>query len=121
MTADDPVPLPAPGHWDALLSIVPVISCVLITFGYACGLGPVPFILFGELFPSSVRGTATSITAFLRSVTVFLSIKIFPSLLALAGIAGSFFSCAVVCAAAVVVSGLARYIHTISTTLANGN
>ena len=38
------------GH--SVLSFVPVISCVLITFGYACGLGPVPFILFGELFPS---------------------------------------------------------------------
>ena len=36
----------------SVLSFVPVISCVLITFGYACGLGPVPFILFGELFPS---------------------------------------------------------------------
>ena len=34
------------------LSFIPVISCILITFGYACGLGPVPFILFGELFPS---------------------------------------------------------------------
>ena len=33
-------------------SLVPVISCILITFGYACGLGPVPFILFGELFPN---------------------------------------------------------------------
>ena len=55
---------------------MPVISCILITFGYACGLGPVPFILFGELFPNSVRGAATSVTAFLRSITVFLSIKV---------------------------------------------
>ena len=35
-----------------LVSYIPVISCIFITFGYACGLGPVPFILFGELFPS---------------------------------------------------------------------
>ena len=33
-------------------SLIPVLSCIFITFGYACGLGPVPFILFGELFPS---------------------------------------------------------------------
>merc|ERR1711902_371181 len=38
----------------------------------------------------------TSITAFLRSITVFLSIKIFPSLLWLCGIGGSFLSCALV-------------------------
>ena len=35
-----------------VFSFIPVLSCILITFGYACGLGPVPFILFGELFPS---------------------------------------------------------------------
>ena len=37
---------------DQVLSLVPVLSSILITFGYACGLGPVPFILLGELFPS---------------------------------------------------------------------
>ena len=36
----------------SIFSFIPVLSCILITFGYACGLGPVPFILFGELFPS---------------------------------------------------------------------
>ena len=36
----------------AIVSLIPVFSCIFITFGYACGLGPVPFILFGELFPS---------------------------------------------------------------------
>jgi len=87
-----------------IVSLIPVFSCIFITFGYACGLGPVPFILFGELFPSSVRGNATSITAFLRSITVFLSIKIFPSLLELCDIGGSFLSCAFVCGLAIVVS-----------------
>eukprot|EP00091_Calanus_sinicus_P011127 TRINITY_DN25326_c0_g1_i1.p1 TRINITY_DN25326_c0_g1~~TRINITY_DN25326_c0_g1_i1.p1 ORF type:complete len:246 (+),score=56.11 TRINITY_DN25326_c0_g1_i1:870-1607(+) len=98
------LPVPVPGVMDQVLSMVPVISCILITFGYACGLGPVPFILFGELFPSSVRGSASSITAFLRSITVFLSIKIFPSLLWLCDIWGSFLSCALVCGVAIGVS-----------------
>lgn len=101
-----PVLLPEPSNTEHMISLVPVISCILITFGYACGLGPVPFILFGELFPNSVRGPASSITAFLRSITVFLSIKIFPSLLWLFDIGGSFLSCAVVCAFAIVVSYL---------------
>jgi len=101
-----PVLLPEPTNTEHMISLVPVISCILITFGYACGLGPVPFILFGELFPNSVRGPASSITAFLRSITVFLSIKIFPSLLWLFDIGGSFISCAVVCAFAIVVSYL---------------
>ena len=37
---------------DHVLNLVPVLSSILITFGYSCGLGPVPFILLGELFPS---------------------------------------------------------------------
>ena len=39
---------------DHVLSLVPVLFSILITFGYSCGLGPVPFILLGELFPSRV-------------------------------------------------------------------
>ena len=39
---------------DHVLSLVPVLFSILITFGYSCGLGPVPFILLGELFPSKV-------------------------------------------------------------------
>ena len=49
------LPLPVPGMLDQVFSMVPVISCIFITFGYACGLGPVPFILFGELFPSMAK------------------------------------------------------------------
>ena len=43
---------PSQSFLDNMLSLVPVFSCILICFGYACGLGPVPWILFGELFPS---------------------------------------------------------------------
>jgi len=95
---------PSRSFLDNLFSLVPVLSCIFICFGYACGLGPVPWILFGELFPSSVRGTASSITAFLRSITVFLSIKLFPSILALCDIGGSFLICSLVCLLAIGIS-----------------
>ena len=39
------------GSTSTWVNAVPVVSCILITFGYGLGLGPVPFILFGELFP----------------------------------------------------------------------
>ena len=78
---------------DDVYSFIPVISCIFICFGYGFGLGPIPFILFGELFPSKtqflffifqiylvnlgeVRGIMSSITGFLRSITVFVSIKV---------------------------------------------
>ena len=51
--SDVPLSLPPSQTFlDNMLSLVPVFSCILICFGYACGLGPVPWILFGELFPS---------------------------------------------------------------------
>ena len=43
---------PSRSFLDNMFSLIPVFSCILICFGYACGLGPVPWILFGELFPS---------------------------------------------------------------------
>ena len=64
-----------------LLGLLPVLACVLICFGYAAGLGPVPWILFAELFPLPVRGPASSVTAVLRAITLFLSIKMFPAML----------------------------------------
>ena len=45
-----------------IYAYIPVISCVFITFGYACGLGPVPFILFGELFPSEFNPISLDFT-----------------------------------------------------------
>ena len=45
----------------SIVSLIPVFSCIFITFGYACGLGPVPFILFGELFPSMFCYVSTAV------------------------------------------------------------
>ena len=87
-----------------LLGLLPVLACVLICFGYAAGIGPVPWILFAELFPLPVRGPATSITAVLRAVTLFLSIKMFPAMLNTFDIGGSFLISGVICALAILVA-----------------
>ena len=87
-------------------SFIPVLSCVLICFGYALGLGPVTWILFSELFPVSVRGAASSITSVIRSITLFLSIKLFPVMLELLGIGGSFLFSATVCFLSIIISYL---------------
>ena len=87
-----------------LLGLVPVLACVLVCFGYAAGLGPVPWILFAELFPLPVRGPASSVTAVLRAVTLFLSIKMFPAMLNTLDIEGSFLVSGVICALATFVA-----------------
>ena len=93
-----------PSHSSELLGLLPVLACVLICFGYAAGIGPVPWILFAELFPLPVRGPATSITAVIRAVTLFLSIKMFPAMLNTFDIGGSFLISGVICALAILVS-----------------
>ena len=87
-----------------LLGLLPVLACVLICFGYAAGLGPVPWILFAELFPLPVRGPASSVTAVLRAITLFLSIKMFPAMLNNLDIGGSFLVSGVICALATFVA-----------------
>ena len=87
-----------------LLGLLPVLACVLICFGYAAGLGPVPWILFAELFPLPVRGPASSVTAVIRAITLFLSIKMFPAMLNTFDIGGSFLISGVICSLAIVVA-----------------
>ena len=93
-----------PSSMSELLGLLPVLSCVLICFGYAAGLGPVPWILFAELFPLPVRGPASSVTAVIRAVTLFLSIKMFPAMLNTFNIGGSFLISGVICTLAILVA-----------------
>ncbi|KAJ1526078.1 hypothetical protein ONE63_009243 [Megalurothrips usitatus] len=68
---------------------LPVVCLSLYAVTYAVGAGPVPFILVSELFPSSVRSLATSVSISFCSVLAFLVMKFFPSMNADIGKHGS--------------------------------
>lgn len=51
MSVGNPPVLLNESELDHNLSLIPVIACILLSFSYGCGLGPIPYVLFGELFP----------------------------------------------------------------------
>jgi len=57
---------------------------------FAVSLGPVMWVLFSELFPNAIRGTAISFVGFINSAISFLVQLVFPSELATLGSSGTF-------------------------------
>jgi MFS transporter, SP family, arabinose:H+ symporter len=57
---------------------------------FAVSLGPVMWVLFSELFPNNIRGTAISFVGFINSGISFLVQLVFPWELANLGSAGTF-------------------------------
>jgi MFS transporter, SP family, arabinose:H+ symporter len=67
-----------------LVFILAYIAC------FALSLGPLTFVVIGEIFPTRVRGQAMSISIFLLWVSVFLVSQFFPVLLQSIGSANTF-------------------------------
>jgi sugar porter (SP) family MFS transporter len=57
---------------------------------FAVSLGPVMWVLFSELFPNAIRGTAISFVGFINSAISFLVQLVFPWELASLGSSGTF-------------------------------
>ena len=57
---------------------------------FAVSLGPVMWVLFSELFPNAIRGTAISFVGFINSAISFLVQLVFPWELATLGSSGTF-------------------------------
>jgi sugar porter (SP) family MFS transporter len=57
---------------------------------FAISLGPVMWVLFSELFPNAIRGTAISFVGFINSAISFLVQLVFPWELATLGSSGTF-------------------------------
>ena len=71
-------------------SIISLISVLIFVAAYGIGVGPVPWILLGELLPSPIRSLGASIITSWFSMTVFTISNIFPDLLAIIGYEGGF-------------------------------
>jgi SP family arabinose:H+ symporter-like MFS transporter len=69
-----------------LVFILAYIAC------FALSLGPLTFVVIGEIFPTRVRGQAMSISIFLLWVSVFLVSQFFPILLEAIGSAFTFWA-----------------------------
>ena len=72
------------------LGWLPVVSCVAFIVGFSLALGPVPWLMMGELFPVKYRGFASGIATMINWTAAFLVTKSFTALQDGIGLSGSF-------------------------------
>ncbi|RZC34873.1 Sugar tr and/or MFS 1 domain containing protein, partial [Asbolus verrucosus] len=69
---------------------LPVVTVVCFVVSFHVGLGPVPWALLAEMFPSNVKAAALTLVSLDRSLGRFITMLVFPNLLSLLGLAASF-------------------------------
>lgn len=74
----------------ANLGWVPVIALLLYIVSYSLGLGPIPWVLIGELFTAEVKGPASSASGTVAWLLAFLVTKTFSNVRDLIGLAATF-------------------------------
>lgn len=77
---------------------LPLLSLSGYIIVFSLGFGPIPWILIGEIFPSKIKGAASSIVCLFNWSCVFLVTKLFPLFVTWFG-AGITFWCFAVCSA----------------------
>lgn len=69
---------------------LPIVSLVVYIIVYNCGFGPLPYTIIAEVFPSNVKGAASSACSFVCWVLAFLISLYFSDISDLLGISGTF-------------------------------
>ncbi|XP_069693151.1 facilitated trehalose transporter Tret1-like [Periplaneta americana] len=67
------------------ISWLPLGSVSIFIIVFSVGFGPIPWIMFGELFPNNVKGVASAITASFNWILAFTVTKVFQNMLDLLG------------------------------------
>ncbi|KAF4523518.1 hypothetical protein B566_EDAN013059 [Ephemera danica] len=62
------------------LSWAPLFLLCLYMVAFSMGAGPIPWLVLGELFPSEIKGTASSISALVNWLMAFLVTKFYSGL-----------------------------------------
>ncbi|KAM8713620.1 hypothetical protein ACLKA7_013872 [Drosophila subpalustris] len=71
-------------------SWLPLLSFVLYALGFSLGLGPIPWLMLGEVLPSRIRGPAASLVVSFSWLCTFIVTKTFQDMIDLMGIHGAF-------------------------------
>ncbi|XP_069974162.1 facilitated trehalose transporter Tret1 [Penaeus vannamei] len=59
------------------IGVIPLVLLVVFISAFSVGLGPVPWLMMGELFPSNARETAASLSTACNWISAFLITLIF--------------------------------------------
>lgn len=77
---------------------LPIVSLIFYIIAYSIGLGPLPWTIIGELFPSNVKSFAASITTAFCWIIGFIITKFFTSVVERIGLGPSFWLFSAFCA-----------------------
>ncbi|KOC63719.1 Facilitated trehalose transporter Tret1 [Habropoda laboriosa] len=76
---------------------LPLFSACLYMLAFCLGAGPIPWAYMGEIFPTKLKGIASSSAAFFNWTLAFIVTVSFSSVVNAIGIAAAFFFFAVIC------------------------
>ncbi|CAK9824624.1 Facilitated trehalose transporter Tret1 [Anthophora retusa] len=80
---------------------LPLASACIYILAFCLGAGPIPWAYMSEIFPTRLKGTASSCAAFFNWMLAFLVTVSFSSMINAIGIAAAFFLFAIICALSV--------------------
>jgi sugar porter (SP) family MFS transporter len=67
-------------QWHVFPNVIVLLVVLFSVVAYAIGIGPCSWLIISEIFPTRVRGRATSLCTFCNWVTDFVILLIFPKL-----------------------------------------
>ncbi|KAF5308669.1 hypothetical protein FQR65_LT06130 [Abscondita terminalis] len=59
------------------INYIPLVALVLFILGFSLGLGPIPWLMMGEVFPREIKSTASSLATFVSWIATFAVTKLF--------------------------------------------
>ncbi|XP_061115986.1 solute carrier family 2, facilitated glucose transporter member 6-like [Conger conger] len=78
-------------------SLIPLISTMVIIFGYAMGWGPITWLLMSEVLPLAARGVASGLCVAVSWLTAFVLVHVFMHVVEACGLFVPFLFFCVVC------------------------
>ncbi|XP_060527765.1 facilitated trehalose transporter Tret1-like [Cylas formicarius] len=79
-------------------SFIPLVSVAVFIISFSIGIGPIPWMIMGELFTPDIKGPASSISASLNWFLAFTVTNQFANMTQWFGTGGTFLMFALVCA-----------------------
>ncbi|CAK9807811.1 Facilitated trehalose transporter Tret1 [Anthophora quadrimaculata] len=81
---------------------LPLVSACVYILAFCIGAGPIPWAYMSEIFPTKLKGTASSAASLFNWMVAFIVTVSFSSMIHAIGIAASFFIFGIVCVLSIV-------------------
>ncbi|XP_063051401.1 solute carrier family 2, facilitated glucose transporter member 6 [Engraulis encrasicolus] len=88
------------------ITLIPLITTMVIIFGYAMGWGPITWLLMSEVLPLGARGIASGLCVVVSWLTSFVLTKVFMHVVEALGLFAPFLFFSVVCVVNIIFTGV---------------